>query len=130
MPTIVSTGVAGQNIVYVGNVAGDPKQDSGSVSYVAGTAVDVAQFTVGTGKIRFLTQVFCSSPISGRMDVLEDSTIIGTARITAGKTDAQFSWLPYREISAGTVVKMQFTARAGAPTGTVQGYVQSSESTA
>jgi hypothetical protein len=130
VPTIVSTGVAGQNIVFIGNLSGDPKQESGSIAYVADTAVDVATFTVPVGKKRILTQVFCSSPISGRMDMLEDSTIIGTARITSGKTDAFFSWLPYREIAAGVVVKMQFTARVGAPAGTVQGYIQSSEATA
>lgn len=89
-----------------------------------GTAQNLCSNTIPAGTKRYLVTASLACRSDGVFDVYAGSDKIGSGRTGAACPNVGFVWNPVRPIAAGVVVKIVFTARLGAPTSTVDAFIQ------
>lgn len=95
-----------------------------------GSAQDLIDDTVPTGKYRLMSQVYVICRAEGSFVVTSDGNIIGEGKTGPANPSGLFSWNPQRPLSAGSQVKVTFTAAPGTKTGLpVSCYLQASDAT-
>lgn len=93
----------------------------------AGVEQDLINETVSAGKKVLLLQSFITCRMEGKWRILIDSDEIASGRTGAAVANSDFSWLPYRQASAGQTVTVKFLARSGSPSADVEAYLQARE---
>jgi len=106
---------------------GDPFFMEDRKSSVIGSFIDIFSFTVPVGIRRRIKKVNVSTKNSGVWEVLSDSNIIASGRISQANPNSEFKFDPIRPIGAGVVVKLRFCASAQQPVVDVDGYLSASD---
>lgn len=84
--------------------------DSPSNATTPGIPQDLISDVIPVGKIRFLSQVIVVCRAEGSFVVTADGAIIGEGKTGPANPNAAFTWSPNRPLTAGTELKVTFTA--------------------
>lgn len=93
-----------------------------------GTEEEVISETVSVGKAVRLLQAFVTCRQEGKWRLLIDGSEVASGRTGAAVANSHFSWLPYREASAGQVVSLRFlVSDSNKPATDLEAYLQARE---
>ena len=82
-----------------------------------GTLQTLINETVPAGKTYKLNNIIVPCKMSGHFDIKIDSVIVGSGNTGPANMNARFNFNPIRAATAGQVIKVEFTAKTGTPTG-------------
>ena len=109
--------------------SGTPYSIEGKKDSDPGNIVEMFTFTVPPDTQRNLTNVKMVCRQEGFWELFEAGNIIGSGRTGAAQPDSVQEWHKPLPLSAGNVVKLQFTQRANSPIVSCEAYLVASDQT-
>ena len=96
-----------------------------SETITPGSSQDLIDEDVPVGIQRQLSRLKVSCRFEGFYQVLVDGELAGSGRTGPANVDSEYKWDPVRPVEPESNIKVQFTARAGAPaTASVEAHLQ------
>ena len=92
-----------------------------------GVEQTIFSFSVPALTTRKMSTLSVSCRLPTTFNLEAGGATIATGRTGAGSPNAEFNWLPPREISAGTLIELKLLARTGLPSTDVSAYLMSSD---
>lgn len=98
--------------------------DVGPIATTAGTTQTLINYTVPVGKLLVLYQLQLSCRITSEYELYSDSNLIASGLLGAAHPTDNFPWQRHRDLTAGQVLKLEFTAATGETDRDVRAHVQ------
>lgn len=109
--------------------SGDPKFIDVQDLTTPGVEQTLFSDIVPGGKQYSLLQLTVICRQEGSFNLYQNSDIIASGRTGAAQSNVNFSWSPFRSISAGDTISLKFKEMTGKPVVDVESYLQARELT-